>query len=48
MIAQLFEATDAVGASLVLITHDETLAARCERILRVEDGLIVSDELTNH
>ena len=47
VIAQLFEATDAVGASLVLITHDEALAARCERILRVEDGLIVSDELTN-
>ena len=48
VIAQLFEATDAVGASLVLITHDEALAARCQRVLRVEDGLIVSDELTQN
>ena len=32
------------GSTLVLITHDEELAARCDRIVRIADGLIVSDE----
>lgn len=32
------------GATLVLITHDDALAARCERIVRMGDGRIVSDE----
>lgn len=31
------------GTTLVLITHDEELAARCDRIVRIADGLIVSD-----
>ncbi len=32
------------GATLVLITHDETLATRCSRIVRMADGRIVADE----
>ena len=44
VIKTLFEATQAVGAALVLITHDVTLAAQCERILTIEDGKIVKDE----
>lgn len=32
------------GSTLVLITHDEELAARCDRIVRIADGLIVTDE----
>jgi len=31
-------------ATLVLITHDERLAAECERTVRMLDGRIVSDE----
>jgi putative ABC transport system ATP-binding protein len=31
------------GAALVLITHDEALAARCGRIVRMRDGHIVAD-----
>lgn len=30
-------------AALVLVTHDETLAARCQRMVRMADGRIVSD-----
>lgn len=33
------------GATLILITHDDALAAKCERIVRMADGRIVSDEL---
>lgn len=32
------------GATLVLITHDDNLASRCERIVRMSDGRIVADE----
>jgi putative ABC transport system ATP-binding protein len=31
---------------LLLITHDMNLAGRCDRIVHIADGLIVSDERT--
>ncbi|MBS0241871.1 MAG: ATP-binding cassette domain-containing protein [Proteobacteria bacterium] len=31
------------GTTLVLVTHDESLAQRCERVIRMADGRIVSD-----
>jgi putative ABC transport system ATP-binding protein len=33
------------GATLVLITHDQELAAKCSRVIRMRDGQIVSDTL---
>ena len=41
--ALLFAQVAEVGATLLLVTHDEALAARCGRIVRLEDGRIVSD-----
>ena len=32
------------GATLIIITHDEALARRAERIIRIHDGRIASDE----
>jgi putative ABC transport system ATP-binding protein len=32
------------GATLFLVTHEEALAVRCDRILRMKDGLIVAEE----
>ena len=46
VIATLFEATKSAGAALVLVTHDADLAERCERVLTIEDGLIVGDRKT--
>ena len=46
VIATLFEATKSAGAALVLVTHDADLAERCERVLTIEDGGIVSDRKT--
>lgn len=37
----LFEACERKGSSLLLITHDERLARRCGRIVRMADGRVV-------
>jgi putative ABC transport system ATP-binding protein len=39
----LFELHDRTGTTLVLVTHDASLAARCARVVRVEDGRIAAD-----
>lgn len=36
------------GATLLIITHDASLAARCERVLTMADGVIVSDTAGSH
>ena len=40
----IFALHRASGATLVLVTHDETLARRCGRIVRLRNGAIESDE----
>ena len=35
------------GSTIVLVTHDLALARRAGRIIRLSDGLVVSDERTN-
>lgn len=44
IIELLFRLREQVGATLLLITHDPSLADRCDRTLRMADGRIVSDE----
>ena len=39
----LFDRQKASGATLIIITHDPSLAARCGRVLEVRDGLIAAD-----
>ncbi len=41
----LFARQAETGATLFIITHDASLAARCRRIVTMRDGLIVSDEV---
>jgi putative ABC transport system ATP-binding protein len=36
----LFDAARTGGAALVLVTHEASLAAACDRIIRLEDGLV--------
>ena len=38
----LFELKARTGATLLLITHDRSLAKRCDRIVSLADGRIVS------
>jgi putative ABC transport system ATP-binding protein len=39
----LFKLRADLGMTTVLVTHDETLAARCTRRVRIKDGRIVED-----
>jgi len=39
----LFDRQAAGGATLVIITHDPSLAQRCDRVVEMKDGMIVSD-----
>jgi putative ABC transport system ATP-binding protein len=39
----LFARKEALGETLIIITHDPSLAERCARVLRMCDGLIVED-----
>ena len=39
----LFERQRETGATLLVITHDPALAARCGRVLEMQDGRIVTD-----
>lgn len=43
-IMQLFDAIHANGNTVVLVTHEEDIAAHAHRIIRLRDGVIESDE----
>jgi putative ABC transport system ATP-binding protein len=39
----LFKSAHEAMAALVLVTHDAALAARCSRVIEIEDGIIAKD-----
>ena len=49
MVELIFRLNQEKQTTLVLVTHDLELAQRCQRILRLKNGAVVSDEiLKNH
>ncbi len=40
----LFEMNRELGTTLVLVTHDQKLAAQCQRQIRLEDGLLYEEQ----
>jgi lipoprotein-releasing system ATP-binding protein len=45
-VAQVFDELHAGGQSIVMVTHDLTLAQRAKRIVTMEDGNVVADRAT--
>ncbi|MDQ6930171.1 MAG: ABC transporter ATP-binding protein [Candidatus Eremiobacteraeota bacterium] len=45
-IMSLFGQLNAGGRTIIMVTHDEEIAAHAKRVIRLRDGLIVSDEPT--
>ncbi|CBT76852.1 MULTISPECIES: ABC transporter ATP-binding protein [Glutamicibacter] len=39
----LLECTVGAGKSLVMVTHDPNVAARCDRVVQLQDGKLISD-----
>ena len=39
----LFRFHERLGATLVIVTHDEALAAKCQRQIRISDGKVVEE-----
>ncbi len=44
-VMQLLKDIHAEGMTILVITHEEDIAAQTERIVRLKDGLIMSDEI---
>jgi len=42
-IMQLFGSLNAAGRTIIMVTHDETVAAHANRVIRLHDGLVVAD-----
>jgi ABC-type lipoprotein export system ATPase subunit len=43
-VMEVFEALHAAGNTIVIVTHDPAVAARCRRVARIEDGRLVAFE----
>lgn len=44
----LFDLNEKQGTTLVIVTHDKTLAEKCERTIELKNGRILTDSLPNN
>ena len=46
-ILNMFDDLHAEGLTIIMVTHDESVADRCQRVVRLKDGQIDRDELVH-
>ena len=39
----VFKVLNEAGKTVITVTHDKDVAARCKRVIELEDGEIISD-----
>ena len=44
-IVELFLRLNAAGRTIIIVTHDPSLAARCRRVVQLKDGVVIADGL---
>ncbi len=44
-IMELLKQLNEMGNTLILVTHEHDIAAYAKRLVRIKDGLIISDEI---
>jgi putative ABC transport system ATP-binding protein len=44
MILEIFEQLHAQGRTIIVVTHEAHVAAHCDRVVTLRDGLVISDE----
>lgn len=47
-ILKLFERLHEQGMTLIMVTHDDSIAKRCERVVRLKDGLVEYDRMVEN
>lgn len=47
VVEDLLFGLNAEGQTLIVVTHDEDLAVKCDRQIRIQDGLIIEDKVAN-
>jgi putative ABC transport system ATP-binding protein len=43
----LFDQIHATGKTVIMVTHEEEIAAHAKRVIRLRDGIIESDTVNN-
>ncbi|MBX3381404.1 MAG: ABC transporter ATP-binding protein, partial [Phycisphaeraceae bacterium] len=46
-ILKTFEDLHKIGMTIIMVTHDDSIAKRCKRVVRLADGLVCEDRLVN-
>jgi len=47
-VLSLIDDLHAGGMTIIMVTHDDSIADRCQRVVRLRDGLIESDHINPH
>ena len=46
-ILKTFEELHEIGMTIIMVTHDDSIAKRCKRVVRLADGLVCEDRLVS-